>query len=40
MSNLNNEKKNLKRAVFIGGICAVTYFAVYVSRNILSAVTP
>ena len=29
-----------KNAVYIGALCAVSYFAVYIARNILSAVTP
>lgn len=31
---------NVKNACYIGGVCSVTYFSVYVIRNILSAVTP
>ncbi|MBO7310392.1 MAG: MFS transporter [Clostridia bacterium] len=31
---------NAKKAVFIGSLCSVAYFAVYVARNALSAVTP
>ena len=29
-----------KKAVYIGSLCSVSYFAVYIARNILSAVTP
>lgn len=29
-----------KKAILIGGLCALAYLAVYVARNILSAVTP
>ena len=29
-----------KNAILIGGLCGISYFAVYVSRNILSAVSP
>ena len=32
--------KNAKNAVFIGTLCSISYFAVYIARNILSAVTP
>lgn len=32
--------KNAKNAVMIGTLCSVAYLAVYISRNILSAVTP
>ena len=31
---------NAKKAVKIGSLCAVSYFVVYVARNILGAVTP
>ena len=29
-----------KHAIYIGTLCAISYFAVYIARNILSAVTP
>ena len=29
-----------KEALVIGGICATSYFAVYIARNVLSVVTP
>lgn len=29
-----------KNALFIGTLCSISYFAVYIARNILSAVTP
>ena len=29
-----------KKAVMIGSLCSISYFAVYIARNILSAVTP
>lgn len=29
-----------KHAIYIGTLCAIAYFAVYIARNILSAVTP
>ena len=29
-----------KHAIYIGSLCSVSYFAVYIARNILSAVTP
>ena len=32
--------KDAKNAILLGGMCTVAYFAVYISRNILSAVTP
>ena len=32
--------KNAKNAIMIGTLCSVSYFAVYVARNILGAVTP
>ena len=32
--------KKAKNAVMIGSLCSVSYFAVYIARNILSAVTP
>jgi len=32
--------KNAKNAIMIGTLCSVAYLAVYIARNILSAVTP
>lgn len=32
--------ENAKKAVKIGSLCSVSYFAVYIARNILGAVTP
>ena len=32
--------KKAKHAIYIGTLCAISYFAVYIARNILSAVTP
>ena len=32
--------RNAKNAVMIGSLCSISYFAVYIARNILSAVTP
>lgn len=29
-----------KHAIYIGSLCSISYFAVYIARNILSAVTP
>ena len=29
-----------RHAIFIGSLCSISYFAVYIARNILSAVTP
>ncbi|MBQ8410029.1 MAG: MFS transporter [Clostridia bacterium] len=33
-------KQSAKKAIYIGSLCSVSYLAVYVARNILSAVTP
>ena len=35
-----NLSKNAKNAIMIGSLCSISYFAVYIARNILSAVTP
>ena len=32
--------KNAKNAIYIGTLCSIAYLAVYIARNILSAVTP
>ncbi len=32
--------QNARRAIIIGALCSISYFAVYISRNILGAVTP
>ena len=32
--------KNARNAIFIGSLCSISYLAVYIARNILSAVTP
>ena len=32
--------QNAKKAIYIGTLCSIAYFAVYIARNILSAVTP
>ena len=32
--------QNAKRAIFLGTLCSVSYLAVYIARNIISAVTP
>lgn len=32
--------QNARHAIYIGTLCSVAYFAVYIARNILSAVTP
>ena len=37
IKNLNKKAKN---AVMIGSLCSISYLAVYIARNILSAVTP
>ena len=31
---------SVKNAIYLGSLCSVAYFAVYIARNILSAVTP
>ena len=31
--------KNARNAIWLGGTCAVAYFAVYIARNVLGAVT-
>ena len=33
-------RKEIRNAVLIGSVCSVSYFVVYLARNILSAVTP
>lgn len=38
MNTLKNEK--VKNAILIGTLCSISYLAVYLARNILSAVTP
>ena len=35
-----NLSKNAKKAILLATLCSVAYFAVYIARNILSAVTP
>ena len=32
--------KNARNAIYIGGMCSISYLAVYVARNILGAVSP
>ena len=32
--------RNAKNAFMLGALCSIAYFAVYIARNILSAVTP
>ena len=32
--------QSAKKAIFIGMLCSISYFAVYIARNVLSAVTP
>ena len=34
------KSEKLKKAVLLGTLCSVSYFAVYIARNILSAVSP
>lgn len=34
------KSEKLKKAILLGTLCSLSYFAVYVARNILSAVTP
>ncbi len=33
-------KKTTKNAILLGGMCCLSYLAVYIARNVLSAVTP
>ena len=33
-------KKDVKNAIIIGVMCSIAYLAVYIARNILSAVSP
>ena len=33
-------KPSVRNAIYLGSLCSVAYFAVYIARNILSAVTP
>ena len=35
-----NISQRARHAIFIGSLCSISYFAVYIARNILSAVTP
>ena len=37
---INKTNIKIKNAILIGALCGVSYFAVYVARNILSAVSP
>jgi len=32
--------QNARNAIRIGSLCSISYLAVYIARNILSAVTP
>lgn len=34
------KNKNARNAIYIGGMCSISYLAVYVARNILGAVSP
>ena len=36
----NSKKADIRNAILLGGFCAIAYLAVYVARNLLSAVTP
>ncbi|MBQ8213018.1 MAG: MFS transporter [Clostridia bacterium] len=40
MKNGLLKRNNLKTAILLGTLCSISYFAVYVARNILSAVSP
>ena len=40
MSMGTADKKEIRNAIFIGSVCSLSYFVVYLARNILSAVTP
>lgn len=35
-----DKRKSIRNAVLIGGMCTISYLAVYLTRNILSAVSP
>jgi len=35
-----NKNTEVKKAILIGGLCAIAYLSVYIARNILSAVSP
>lgn len=35
-----NLSANAKKAVMLGGMCAISYLAVYIVRNMLGTVTP
>jgi len=37
---MENKKRDLKSALYLGTLCTIVYFIVYVARNILSTVTP
>ena len=34
------KRLNIRNAIMIGGLCSISYLAVYFARNILGAVTP
>ena len=36
----NNLSRSARNAILIGTLCSASYLAVYVARNVLSAVTP
>ncbi len=40
MSKINLKNKDLTSALCLGTLCSVSYLAVYVAKNVLSAVTP
>ena len=35
-----SSNKNVRNAIMIGSLCSISYLAVYIARNVLSAVTP
>ena len=37
---LKNLRPAAKNAIMLGGMCCLSYLAVYIARNVLSAVTP
>lgn len=37
---MNSKKADIKNAIFLGTICSIAYFSVYISRNVLGTVSP
>lgn len=40
MDNQISQKQQVKNAIMLGTLCSISYLAVYIARNVLSAVTP